>query len=170
MVHFGFADNGTGISSCEVGSQSNVTWTMRAALVASPEPKCLQYGNYNAAASFSPTMSFSTTVSYISLAAAFKAASAVTAPSSGIRVAYIQHDDGGKEQNPTFSVQVPVSGNLIVEMNTAGCASNTANSCAYAKSISDSANSWTHGWSFGRLSIVEQPASPSGYGRPNEHV
>jgi hypothetical protein len=143
VVQFSFADNVAAIGSCAVGAQSDVAWTMRAALIASPEPMCFQYGVYGSTASFSPTMTFKTSANYISLAAAFKAASAGTAPPSGIRVAYIQHDDGGEEQNPAFSIQLPVSGNLIAELTTAGCASNSLSSCAYAKSMSGT-DTWTH--------------------------
>ena len=142
VVQFGHADNSASIGSCAVGSQSNINWTMRSSLIASNEPMCGQYGIYGSTASFDPTMSFSTGVDYISLAAAFKAGSAGSAPPSGIRVAYVQHDDGGQEQNSSFGIELPVSGNLVAELSTAGCASNTQSSCAYATGMSDGTNSW----------------------------
>jgi Immunoglobulin I-set domain len=143
VMQFGHADNGVAIGSCTVGSQGNITWKMRSALIGSNEPMCAQYGIYNSTASFNPTMTFNTSVNYISLAAAFKAASAGTPPPSGIRVAYVQHDDGGQEQNASFAVLLPVSGNLIAELTSAGCLSNTLSSCPYPTSLSDGANPWT---------------------------
>jgi hypothetical protein len=142
VMHFGHADNSVAIGSCAVGSQANITWTMRSALISSNEPFCAQYGIYNSTASFSPAMTFNRSVSYISIAAAFKAASGGTQPPSGIRVAYVQHDDGGQEQNSSFAVQLPVSGNLIAELTSAGCSSNTISSCAYANSLSDGTNAY----------------------------
>lgn len=142
VVQFGLADNGVAIGSCSTGTQSNVTWKMRAALVAGPEPMCFQYGVYGATSAFNPTMTFNKNVNYVSLAAAFKASSTGTPPPSGIRVAYVQHDDGGAEQNPSFSALLPVSGNLIAELTTAGCSQNTLSSCAYPTNLSDGTNAW----------------------------
>ena len=141
VLHFAVSE-GTAITSCNPGSQANITWTMRMALIAGPEPACGQYGVYSATTSFSPTMSVSTSVPYISVAAAFRPGTG-TPPPSGIRVAYIQHDDGGEEENPSLAVQLPVSGNLIAELNTAGCASTTQSSCAYATGMSDGTNTWS---------------------------
>ena len=144
VVQFGFADNGVVIGSCAVGAQSNISWKMRAALIAGPEPMCFQYGVYGATASFSPTMTFNKSVSYISLAAAFKAAAAGTSPpASGIRVAYVQHDDGGTTIGTSLSLELPVSGNLIAEVFTSGCGSNTLASCNYGNSLSDGTSTWT---------------------------
>ena len=134
--------NGTAITACTLGSQSNITWTMRMALIAGPEPACGQFGVYAATSPFAPAMSVSTSVPYISVAAAFRAASAGTAPPGGIRVAYVQHDDGGEEENASLALQLPVSGDLIAELNTAGCASTTLSSCAYATAMSDGTNTW----------------------------
>jgi hypothetical protein len=142
VVQFAHADNSASIGSCAVGSQSNINWTMRSSLIASNEPMCGQYGTYNSTASFDPAMSFNTAVDYISLAAAFKAGTAGTPPPSGIRVAYVQHDDGGQEQNTSFNIELPVSGNLVAELTTAGCQSNTTSSCAFATGMSDGTNSW----------------------------
>jgi Bacterial Ig domain/Immunoglobulin domain len=142
VVQFGFADNGVGISSCAIGSQSNITWTMRAALIASSEPMCFQYGNYNSTASFSPNMTFGTSVSYVSLSAAFRAANAGTPPGSGIRVVYIQHDDGYSQGANALKFQLPISGNLAVELTSAGCSSNTLSSCPYPTGFSDGTNTW----------------------------
>jgi hypothetical protein len=142
VVQFGLADNGVAIGSCSAGVQSNIAWTMRAALIAGPEPMCFQYGVYGGIASFSPAMTFNTSVSYVSLAAAFKAAAAGTPPPSGIRVAYVQHDDGGSSLASSIGVELPVSGNLIAEVYTAGCGSNTLSSCNYATGFADGTNAW----------------------------
>jgi len=143
VVHFGSADNGTAIGSCSAGTQSNITWKMRAALVAGPEPMCFQYGVYGATAAFNPTMAFNTSVSYVSLAAAFKSAPAGTPPPSGIRVAYVQHDNGGSLTARSIGLELPLSGNLAVEVAITSCGSNTLNSCNYATSVSDGTNSWS---------------------------
>ena len=147
VVHFGMADNGGSaipyISSCSVGSQPNVAWTMRASLVAGPEPMCFQYGVYTSTSSFAPLMHFGSSVEYISLAAAFKAAATGTAPPSGIRVAYVQHDNGGSLTAGSIGLELPLSGNLAVEVAITSCASNTLNSCNYATSVSDGTNSWS---------------------------
>lgn len=142
VVQFGLADNGVAIGSCSTSTQSNITWTMRAALIAGPEPMCFQYGVYGATSAFNPTMTFNKSVNYVSLVAAFKASSSGTPPPSGIRVAYVQHDDGSAEQNPSFSALLPVSGNLIAELTTAGCSQNTQSSCAYPTNLSDGTNGW----------------------------
>jgi Bacterial Ig domain len=142
VVNLGFADNGTAIPSCAPGSQPNIAWTMRAALIAGPEPMCFQYGTYNSTASFSPMMTFGTSVSYVSLSAAFKPANAGTPPGSGIRVAYVQHDDGYSQGASSLKFQLPISGNLAVEMTSAGCLSNTLSSCPYPSAFSDGANTW----------------------------
>jgi len=143
VMQFGHADNSVAIGSCAVGSQSNITWTMRSALIASNEPMCAQYGIYNSTVSFSPTMTFDRNVNYISLAAAFKAASAGTAPPSGIRVAYVQHDNGGSLTATSIGLELPISGNLAVEMVITSCGSSTLNSCNYATSVSDGTNNWS---------------------------
>jgi hypothetical protein len=143
VVHFGFFDDGTTISSCVSNSLANISWQMRAALITGPEPMCFQYGVYNDTASLDPTMTFSSSGNYVSLSAAFKAASAGTPPPAGIRVNYIQHDDGGSEGGSSFAGWLPVSGNLIVEMNTAGCYGLTLSTCAYATGMSDGTNNWT---------------------------
>jgi hypothetical protein len=142
VMQFAHADNSVAIGSCAVGSQANITWTMRSALIASDEPMCAQYGIHNTTASFNPTMTFNRNVNYISLAAAFKAASAGTPPPSGIRVAYVQHDDGGSSLATSIAVELPVSGNLIAEVYTAGCGSNTLSSCNYATGFADGTNTW----------------------------
>jgi Bacterial Ig domain/Immunoglobulin I-set domain len=148
LVQFGHGYASTPVTSCAVGSQANITWTMRSALIAPPanegtsEPLCAQYGIYNATASFNPTMTFAPSISYMSVAAAFKSAPAGTAPPSGIRVAYVQHDNGSDNFASSFSTELPLSGNLAVEIFVGGCGGNTLNSCVYAQSISDGTNSW----------------------------
>ena len=145
IVHFSHNDNNRAINSCAVGSQSNINWTMRSALVLGPEPVCFQYGIYNSTASVAPEITFNssnTPSSSISLAAAFKAASAGTPPPSGIRVVYVQHDDGGSTSDTSLSPQLPVSGNLIAELTSSSCNSNTLSSCNYATGLSDGINTW----------------------------
>jgi hypothetical protein len=142
VMQFAHADNSVSIGSCAVGSQANITWTMRSALIASDEPMCAQYGIPSTTASLNPTMTFNRNVNYISLAAAFKAASAGTPPPSGIRVAYVQHDDGGSSLASSIAVELPVSGNLVAEVYTAGCGSNTLSSCNYATGFADGTNTW----------------------------
>jgi hypothetical protein len=144
VMQFGHADNSVAIGSCAVGSQANITWKMRSALIASNEPMCAQYGIYNSSASFSPNMTFNKGVSYISLAAAFKPASAGTPPPPGIRVAYVQHDDGGSSTATSFAAELPVSGNLVAEVYTAGCGTSSKSSCNYANpgGLSDHTNTW----------------------------
>ena len=143
VMQFGVGDSGKQIGGCSTGSQANIGWRMRMALFAGPEPACGQYGVYNSTASFSPTFGVNTSMSYVSVAAAFRPDSAGTPPPGGIRVVYVQHDDGGLEQNPSFSAQLPVSGNLIAELTTAGCSQNTLSTCAHPNSVSDGVNSWT---------------------------
>jgi Bacterial Ig domain/Immunoglobulin I-set domain len=142
VTQFGHADNSVAITSCSVGSQSNITWHMRASLIGSNEPMCAQYGIYGAATAFSPSMTFGTSVNYMSVAAAFKAAAGGTPPPSGIRVAYVQHDDGGDIMNSSFAPEFPLSGNLAVEVFTSGCGGSAANTCNYGNSITDGTNTW----------------------------
>jgi hypothetical protein len=143
IMQFGHADNSVAIGSCAVGAQANIAWKMRTSLIASNEPVCGQYGTYNSTASFSPTMTFNTSVSYISVAAAFRAATAGTAPPPGIRVVYVQHDDGGQEQGASLALELPVSGNLIAELTSAGCLQNTLSSCPYPTGLADGTNTYT---------------------------
>jgi len=142
VMEFGHAKNSTSISSCSVGSQANITWTMRAAVIPSTEPMCAQYGVYNSTAAFAPTMNFSSSVRFMSLAAAFKPALAGTSPPPGIRVAYVQHDNGGSLNATSFTTELPISGNLGVEVFTSACGTNILSSCNFASSIADGTNSW----------------------------
>jgi hypothetical protein len=143
VMQFGVGDSGKQIGGCSTGSQANISWQMRMALIAGPEPACGQYGVYNSTASFSPTFGVNTSISYVSVAAAFRSESAGTPPPGGIRVVYVQHDDGSSEENSSFSAQLPISGNLIAELTSAGCASNTVDTCNHPTSMSDGTNNWT---------------------------
>ena len=89
------------ISGCTKGSQSNISWTLRSAMIADEFPSCVQFGVYNSTASFAPSFTLGTSASFITAAAAFKPAATGAAPPSGIRVVYVQHDDTDNE-NATF--------------------------------------------------------------------
>jgi hypothetical protein len=141
ILNFAISE-GTALTGCTPGSQANISWVMRMALVASPEPACGQYGVRTAATGFSPAMTFSTSAPYISVAAAFKAASAGTPPPAGIRVAYVQHDDGSSESSTSFTAQLPISGNMIAELWSAGCLANTLSSCPHPTAVVDGTNTW----------------------------
>jgi hypothetical protein len=144
VVNFGAADNGTSITSCRAGSQSNITWVLRATMIADSQPMCFQYGVYNATASFTPTMTFGTSVNYISVSAAFKAATAGTPPPvGGIRVNYVQHDDTDNEQATSVKLEYPISGNLLAMLFTSGCFNGSNTDCAYATAVSDGTNTYT---------------------------
>lgn len=141
ILHFVISE-GTALTSCTPGSQANITWKMQMALVASPEPACGQYGIRTGTTGFNPTMTLSNSATYISVAAAFKSANAGTPPPSGIRVAYVQHDDGSSESATSFKTQMPISGNLIAELWSAGCLSNTLASCPHPTAVADGTNTW----------------------------
>jgi hypothetical protein len=158
IVEFGFMDNmtqnGTAVTSCSPASQTNISWVMRSAMVsATPasnfnqEPMCFQYGIYNNTPAFNPTFTFapggSVSGNYVALSAAFKAAAAGTPPPNGIRVNYIQHDDGGNINSTTATLDLPSSGNLMVEVFTGGCSTTASTSCSFASAFSDSQSSWT---------------------------
>ena len=143
VIHFGTGDNTQGITSCTAGSEANITWGLRETMIGNNYPSCLQYGVYNSTASFSPTFTVSTGISYISIAAAFKAASAGTAPPSGIRVAYVQHDSNQSEQATSTTLEYPISGNAFAVFGTSGCAGTSNTDCAYATGASDGTNIYT---------------------------
>ena len=165
VVNFAHNDNNTSTASCSPGSQANVSWIMRSALVISPEPACFQYGVYNATASFAPSMTFATSTSNISVAAAFKAAAGGTAPPGGVRVVYVQHDNGPNHSGAQTQItpQMLLTGNLGLMITIGGCDSNTPASCDYPTGLSDGSNNWTEvsGASFitNTGSQFEEPAS-----------
>ena len=165
VVNFTHNDNNTSTASCSSGSQANISWLMRSALVISPEPACFQYGVYSATTSFAPSMTFATSTSNISVAAAFKAASGGTPPPAGVRVMYVQHDNGPNHSGAQTLItpQIVVTGNLALMITIGGCDSNTPASCNYPTGLSDGSNNWIEvsGGSFitNTGSQFEEPAS-----------
>ncbi len=143
VVQSGIVDSTTAIQSCTPQSQSGISWIQRETMVADNYPSCMQYGVYSATTSFSPTFSVSNSVSYISAAAAFRSASAGTPPpTSGIRVAYVQHDDTQNETATSIPLQYPISGNAVAVLFTSGCSGTSNTDCAYPSGISDGTNSY----------------------------
>ena len=130
------------ISGCTKGSQSNVSWTLRSAMIADRYPSCVQYGVYNSTASFAPTFTLGTSASFITAAAAFKPAQAGSAPPSGIRVVYVQHDDTDNEQAGSVPLEMPITGNTFVILFGSGCEDPSTTNCAYPTSVSDGANNY----------------------------
>ena len=165
IVNFAHNDNNTSTASCSPGSQANISWQMRSALVISPEPACFQYGVYDATTSFAPSMTFATSTSNISIAAAFKAVSGGTSPPAGVRVTYVQHDNGPNHSGAQTRItpQFSVTGNLALMITIGGCDSNTSASCNFPTGLSDGFNNWTEvsGASFitNTGSQFEEPAS-----------
>jgi hypothetical protein len=136
VFHFGMVDNAVMIDGCSPSTQSGISWTQRTTMILDFAPQCAQYGIYTGVTgSFSPSFTVNTAVNYVSAAAAFKPATAGTAPpSSGIRVAYIQHDDSVVQNTTSAFTQVPIYGNLGVVMYTG--------SSDYVTAISDGTNAW----------------------------
>jgi len=130
------------ISACTTGSQSNIAWTLRSAMIGDNYPSCVQYGVYNATASFAPTFTLGTSASFITAAAAFKPAVAGSAPPSGIRVVYVQHDDTEGEQDKTVQLETPITGNTLAVLFGSGCLDPSSTDCAYPTSATDGVNTY----------------------------
>jgi len=130
------------ISGCTTGSQSNIAWTLRSAMIGDNYPSCVQYGVYNATASFAPSFTLGTSASFITAAAAFKPAVAGSAPPSGIRVVYVQHDDTEGEQDKTVPLESPITGNMFAVLFGSGCLDPSSTDCAYPTSATDGVNTY----------------------------
>jgi len=135
VFQYGMVDAAAMITGCTPSTQANITWTQRTTMILDNQPQCAQYGIYSSTASFSPSFTVNTNVAYVSAAAAFKAANAGTAPPSGIRVAYVQHDNSIVQNLTRALTQMPISGNLAVIMYTG--------SDDYPTAISDGTNTWS---------------------------
>jgi len=135
VFQYGMIDRAAMITGCTPSSQANIAWTQRTTMILDNQPQCAQYGIYNVAASFSPSFTVNTGVNYVSASAAFKAASAGTPPTSGIRVNYIQHDNSIIQNLTSAVTQMPIIGNLAVIMYTG--------SDDYPTAISDGTDTWT---------------------------
>jgi len=130
------------ISGCTKGSQSNITWTLRSAMIADRYPSCVQYGVYNSTASFAPSFTLGTSASFITAAAAFQPAATGAAPPSGIRVVYVQHDDTDNEDASSVPLEMPITGNMFAILFGSGCQDPSTSDCAYPTSVSDGANNY----------------------------
>jgi len=130
------------ISGCTKGSQSNITWTLRSAMIADRYPSCVQYGVYNSTASFAPSFTLGTSASFITGAAAFQPAATGAAPPSGIRVVYVQHDDTDNEDASSVPLEMPITGNMFAILFGSGCQDPSTSDCAYPTSVSDGANNY----------------------------
>ena len=130
------------ISGCTKGSQSNITWTLRSAMIADKFPSCVQYGVYNSTASFVPSFTLGISASFVTAAAAFKPAQTGSAPASGIRVVYIQHDDTEGEQDKTVPLETPITGNMFAVLFGSGCLDPSSTDCAYPTSATDGVNTY----------------------------
>ncbi len=130
------------ISGCTKGSQSNISWTLRSAMIADRYPSCVQYGVYNSTASFAPTFALGTSANFITAATAFKPAATGSAPPSGIRVVYVQHDDTDNEQAGSVPLEMPITGNTFAILFGSGCEDPSTTDCAYPTSVSDGVNSY----------------------------
>jgi len=142
LFHFGVIDSTQTIAGCTVGSQTNITWNLREAMIADKYPACAQYGVYNSSASISPTLTIQTSASWLSAAAAFKPALAGSAAPAGIRVAFIQHDNSESEQPASVTLQEPVTGNMFAVLFNSGCEDPSTTDCAYPTSVSDGTNTY----------------------------
>ncbi|MGB9334450.1 MAG: Ig-like domain-containing protein [Candidatus Acidiferrales bacterium] len=130
------------ISGCTKGSQSNITWTLRSAMIADRYPSCVQFGVYNSTASFAASFMLGTSASFITAAAAFKPAQTGSAPPAGIRVVYVQHDDTDNEQATSVPLETPITGNMFAILFGSGCQDPSTTDCAYPTSVSDGVNSY----------------------------
>ncbi len=130
------------ISGCTKGSQSNINWTLRSAMIADEFPSCVQFGVYNSTASFAPSFTLGTSASFITAAAAFQPAKTGSAPPSGIRVVYVQHDDTDNEDASSVPLEMPISGNMFAILFGSGCHDPSTTDCAYPTSVSDGVNNY----------------------------
>ncbi len=130
------------ISGCTKGSQSNISWTLRSAMIADRYPSCVQFGVYNSTASFAPSFTLGTSASFITAAAAFKPAATGSAPPAGIRVVYVQHDDTDNEDASSVPLEMPITGNMFAILFGSGCQDPSTTDCAYPTSVSDGANNY----------------------------
>ena len=142
VFHFAAVDSVQKIASCTAGSQANITWTLRSAMLADKFPLCAQYGVYTSTASFQPTLTLGTSASFVTAAAAFHPALTGSLPAAGIRVAYIQHDNTENEQDATVGLQEPISGNLIAVLFNSGCVDPSTTDCAFPTAVSDGVNTY----------------------------
>jgi Bacterial Ig domain len=149
-------DNVQQISGCTAGSQSNISWTLRSAMIADRYPSCVQFGVYNSTTSFAPTFTLGTSASFITAAAAFQPAQAGAAPPTGIRVVYVQHDDTDNEQDNSIALEAPISGNTFAVLFGSGCQSPSTTDCSFPTSVSDGTNSY--------LQVGANVISPAGDG------
>jgi hypothetical protein len=144
------------ISGCTEGSQSNIDWTLRSAMIADRYPSCVQFGVYNSTASFSPSFTLGPSASFITATAAFKPAQTGSAPPSGIRVVYVQHDDTDNEQATSVPLEIPISGNTFGILFGSGCQAPSTTDCSFPTSVSDGTNNY--------LQVGGNVISPAGDG------
>jgi hypothetical protein len=143
VFQFGAVTNGTQLTSISTTNQTNMPWTLRSAMIADTFGSGVQYGVYNDTVGFSPTFTVAPTTNYIAASVAFKSASAGSAPPSGVRVCYVQHDNTQNETASTVALKYPITGNAIAVLSNSGCnGSGFSGDCAYATSASDGTNTY----------------------------
>jgi Bacterial Ig domain len=130
------------ISGCTAGSQSNIDWKLRSAMIADRYPSCVQFGVYNSTAPLTPTFTLGTSATFNTAVAAFKPAQTGSAPPSGIRVVYVQHDDTDNEQATSVPLEAPISGNMFAILYGSGCQSPSTTDCSFPTSASDGTNAY----------------------------
>lgn len=106
------------------GSQSNITWALRA--VDNVDSQAIQTGVYNSTSAINSQLTFNSSSDFLSIVVALKAASAGSASPAGIRPQAITHvslfssGTGGPGWSSPTTMQMPASGNLLVAMVSAG--------------------------------------------------
>ena len=129
------------------GSQSNITWALAAADVL--DGLAVQWGVYSSTSTFNPSMT-EAPGGFNSVAIALKTGAAGTAPSAGIRVVGIQHNDVWEGGPTTMPLQWPTRGNLLVALVTTG------KTTYYLNSITGSnGNTWQPAMSTVTCNVVD---------------
>jgi hypothetical protein len=109
LLQFAFSDSGQA-TGWTVGSQSNITWRLRAAVAddsGAMNAQAFQYGVYNSAAAITPTMSNAGGAQWITASVFLKAATAGTAPPAGLRLTFDQQVDLNNLAIGTRTLQFP---------------------------------------------------------------
>ena len=106
------------IGTWTAGSQANISWAKGRSDTVNAQ--VFQWGQYNAAAGFTPTLTSSNSVDYVSEVVALPTATAGTArPTTGIIVAGVQSiDTNGTDTGSPLTFDMPTFGNLLVLMDS----------------------------------------------------
>lgn len=127
LFHWTYMEADAAPGTVTAGSHANITWGLES--VDSIQGSFLQDGVYTATSAINPTITTANNNGWESLVMAFKSAAAGTPDPGGMEIYWAHHFSIEAGFSTSYTAQVPVKGNLLVDMFGGGnndCLSSTS--------------------------------------------